>query len=95
MDLLGKLLCESHISMRDDFELMSTEQNILFETAIIQRGCRGAKLVVNTEGCYILALVKKDALDEFYLEVHKRYFEKTGDSPEFFEFKSSAGVRIL
>jgi len=95
MDLLGKLLCESHISMRDDFELMSTEQNVLFETAIIQRGCRGAKLVGNTEGCYILALVKKDALDEFYLEVHKRYFEKTGDSPEFFEFKSSAGVRIL
>ena len=95
MDLLGKLLCESHISMRDDFELMSTEQNILFETAIIQRGCRGAKLVGNTEGCYILALVKKDALDEFYLEVHKRYFEKTGGSPEFFEFKSAAGVRIL
>ncbi|UTC76908.1 GHMP kinase [Treponema sp. OMZ 799] len=95
MDLLGKLLCESHISMRDDFELMSTEQNILFETAIIQSGCRGAKLIGNTEGCYILALVKKEAMDEFYLEVHKRYFEKTGDSPEFFEFKSSGGIRIL
>ncbi|MGI5066457.1 galactokinase [Treponema putidum] len=95
MDILGKLLCESHISMRDDFELMSTEQNILFETAIIQRGCSGAKLIGNTEGCYILALVKKDFFEEFYLEVHKRYFEKTGDSPKFFEFKSSAGVRIL
>ena len=95
MDLLGKLLCESHISMRDDFELMSTEQNILFETAIIQSGCRGAKLIGNTEGCYVFALVKNEALDEFYLEVHKRYFEKTGDSSEFFEFKSSGGARIL
>ncbi len=77
VDSLGKIFAETHISLRDNFELVSEEQNALFESAIIQSGCRGAKMTGYDFYDINLAIVRKDKIEEFTKEVKLAYSDKT------------------
>ncbi len=77
IDALGKIFAETHISLRDNFEIVSEEQNALFESAIIQSGCRGAKMTGYDFYDINLAIIKKEKQEEFIKEVQLAYAEKT------------------
>lgn len=55
---LGRLLLESHASLRDDFEVSTPEVDALVERAAAHPGCLGARIMGAGFGGSVLALVE-------------------------------------
>jgi len=64
MEVLGKLMSESHISMRDDFEITIPEVDDLVEDAV-KFGALGARQTGGGFGGCIVACVANDNLEEW------------------------------
>ena len=92
---LGKLLNESHASLKDDYEVTGIELDTLAETAQKQKGCLGARMTGAGFGGCAIALVQKDSVDSFIENVQKDYTAKIGYEAGFFSCSSGDGVREL
>lgn len=60
-DWLGRLLKESHVSLRDDFEVSTPHVDALVEKAWAAPGCYGARIMGAGFGGSILALIQRGA----------------------------------
>lgn len=60
-DRLGQLLKESHVSLRDDFEVSTPHVDALVEKAWAAPGCYGARIMGAGFGGSILALIRHGA----------------------------------
>jgi galactokinase len=60
-DRLGRLLKESHISLRDDFEVSTPHVDALVEKAWAAPGCYGARIMGAGFGGSVLALIRRGA----------------------------------
>ena len=89
---LGELLNESHASLRNDYEVTGAELDTLAETAQGQKGCLGARMTGAGFGGCAIALVHKDALEDFIANVQEAYTEKIGYGAGFFACESGDGV---
>ncbi|MCR5613437.1 galactokinase [Treponema sp.] len=93
---LGELLRQSHISLRDDYEVTGLELNTLFELANAQEGCIGARMTGAGFGGCAIAIVHKDSIDSFIENVQKKYTEVVGHNAGFFACSTGDGVyRVL
>ncbi|MDT8380992.1 MAG: galactokinase [Brevefilum sp.] len=92
---MGHLLNESHISLRDDFEVSSEELNIIVDIAIAQPGCYGARMAGAGFGGCALAMVNERFLDDFIHKVQHEYKKQTNIEPHIFSVKSSDGVYLV
>jgi galactokinase len=81
-DGLGKLLLQSHESLRDDYEVSCPELDLLYETGKGFPGCLGARLVGAGFGGSGIALLQKGAIEGFkkraLSEAGKRGFARPG-----------------
>lgn len=59
LDGLGRLLSESHRSLRDDFEVSVPELDAIVEAAIATRGVLGARMIGGGFGGFALLLVER------------------------------------
>lgn len=75
---LGKLMNDSHASMRDDYEISRDEMNQIVAIAQAQPGCYGARMTGGGFGGCAIALVAEDQLKDFQEAVIREYLEKTG-----------------
>lgn len=89
---LGKLLDESHASLRDDYEVTGIELDTLAEVAQMQKGCLGARMTGAGFGGCGIALVHKDEIDTFISKVQEAYTKKIGYAAGFFACESGDGV---
>ncbi len=89
---LGKLLNDSHASLKTDYEVTGIELDTLAETAQRQDGCLGARMTGAGFGGCAIALVHKDKLDGFISKVQEAYTEKIGYEAGFFSCSSGDGV---
>jgi galactokinase len=64
-DRMGELLRESHISLRDDFEVSTPNVDAIVERAWSLEGCYGARIMGAGFGGSILALVQRAETDAF------------------------------
>ncbi len=64
-DRIGELLRESHISLRDDFEVSTPNVDAIVERAWSLEGCYGARIMGAGFGGSILALVQRAETDAF------------------------------
>jgi galactokinase len=62
---LGRLLKESHASLRDDFEVSTPEVDTIVERAWAIPGCLGARIMGAGFGGSILALVESGTEEAF------------------------------
>lgn len=93
---LGKLLRQSHISLRDDYEVTGLELDTLFELANAQEGCIGARMTGAGFGGCAIAIVHKDSIDSFIENVQNKYTEVVGHDAGFFACSTGDGVyRVL
>lgn len=92
LQLLGKLLCESHVSLRDDYEVTGLELDALYEEAIRVDGCIGARMTGAGFGGCAIAIVHKDAVEKFIETVGEAYRKRAGLEASFFACKSGDGV---
>jgi galactokinase len=68
-DELGRLLKQSHESLRDDFEVSTPTVDALVEKAARAAGCYGARIMGAGFGGSILALVERDQTGSFAASV--------------------------
>ena len=64
-DRMGALLKESHISLRDDFEVSTPNVDVIVERAWSVDGCYGARIMGAGFGGSILALVQREKTRAF------------------------------
>jgi len=89
---LGKLINESHASLRNDYEVTGIELDTLAEVAQSQQGCLGSRMTGAGFGGCAIALVHKDSIDSFIANVQKAYTKKIGYAAGFFACESGDGV---
>ena len=84
LKLFGKLMCESHDSLRDDYEVTGIELDTLVEEALKCEGVLGARMTGAGFGGCAVSIVKSDSVDDVIRKVGKAYKEKIGYDAEFY-----------
>ncbi|MGE5633168.1 MAG: galactokinase [Caulobacteraceae bacterium] len=83
IDLFGKLMNESHISLRDDYEVTGVELDTLVEAAW-KNGAIGSRMTGAGFGGCTVSLVYNDRIPEFIEKVGKEYEDKIGYKADFY-----------
>ena len=91
---LGRLVDESHASLRDDFEVSSAALDTMVACARREPGCVGARMTGAGFGGCALALVEATAVDAFVAAVARSYSAETGLSPAVYACTPSAGASV-
>ncbi len=92
---IGRLMNDSHASMRDDFEITRREIDTMVEIAQAQPGCYGARMTGGGFGGCCVALVDTDKADAFSEAVSERYTQATDLAPALYVSSAAAGAEIL
>ena len=97
-DTVGRLLYQSHESLRDDFEVSCEELDGIVETLSQTAGVTGARLTGAGFGGSVVALVRTDAVPTISSTVEKRNLtdvvvEEAG--VQVFPIRIDDGARLL
>ncbi len=95
IETFGKLMNETHISLRDDYEVSCAEVDALVEIAWATEGVLGARITGGGFGGCTVNIVKNDAVDIFVEKIKKEYKEKTGIEAEIYFANIGDGARKL
>jgi galactokinase len=91
---LGKLLNESHFSLRDKYEVSCEELDFLQSTAIKIEGCSGARMMGGGFGGCTINLVREDRIEQFKTKISSGYLSKFKMNPEISEYLITNGADI-
>lgn len=91
----GELMNQSHISLRDDYEVSCEEIDILVDLAWKIPGVIGSRITGGGFGGCTVSIVKNDAVDTFIESIGKTYKEKVGHEAEFYTVDIGAGASRL
>ena len=93
--LFGKLMNESHVSLRDDYEVTGIELDTLAETAWKQPGVIGSRMTGAGFGGCTVSIVEDDKIDAFIENVGKVYKDKIGYAADFYAVNVGDGAHKL
>lgn len=93
--LFGDLMLESHLSLKDNYEVSAKELDVLVEEAMKVPGVLGSRMTGGGFGGCTISLMKKEAVETFIIEVGKNYTEKTGYYADFYNVEVGDGARAL
>lgn len=88
----GRLMNESHASLRELYEVSSPELDALVEAARGVEGVLGARMTGAGFGGCSVALVREDAIAEFERRVGREYLARTGRSALFYVCQVTDGA---
>jgi len=88
----GRLMKESHRSLRDDYEVSCPELDLMVELAEKQEGVYGARLTGGGFGGCTVNLVKSEAAPQFERSASGEYEKATGISPQILVTSAAGGV---
>ena len=91
----GKLMNESHRSLRDDYEVSCKEIDILVDLAWETEGVIGSRITGGGFGGCTVRIVKNDAVDGFIKNIGEQYLAKVGHEAEFYVVDIGDGARVL
>ncbi|MDF3130453.1 galactokinase [Kiritimatiellaeota bacterium B1221] len=89
---LGELMDQSHVSLRDDFEVSNDALNEMVEISRAQPGCLGARMTGAGFGGCAVALVQSDAVDVFAENVMANYNRETKTEPAVYVTEATQGA---
>ena len=84
LESMGKLMHESHISLRDDYEVSCPELDALVELAAKSPASYGARMTGGGFGGSTINLVEREGVDEFKSVVAKGYKNLMSIEPEIY-----------
>ncbi|MBK8906280.1 MAG: galactokinase [Anaerolineaceae bacterium] len=93
--LLGQFMNESHVSMRDDFEITNDELNVMVAAAQAQPNCYGARMTGGGFGGCAVALVHGEHVERFVTAVTQQYQQQTDLIPQIYVCQPSAGASVI
>ena len=91
----GKLMNESHRSLRDDYEVSCKEIDILVDLAWETGGVIGSRITGGGFGGCTVSIVKNEAVDGFIKNIGEQYLAKVGHEAEFYVVDIGDGARVL
>lgn len=91
---VGRLMDESHASLRNDFEVSRPELDTMVSLARAQEGTYGARMTGAGFGGCAVALVEREAAPGFVREVGRQYTAAIGLVPAVYLCSASAGASI-
>ena len=91
IELFGKLMNESHVSLRDDYEVTGLELDTLVEEAWKIDGVIGSRMTGAGFGGCTVSIVKDEAVDLFIDKVGKAYKDKIGYNADFYVVEIGPG----
>ena len=95
VELFGKLMNASHVSLRDDYEVSCEEIDMLVEEAWKIPGVVGSRITGAGFGGCTVSIVKDEAVEEFKEKVGAAYQEKVGKTADFYVVEIGDGPRKL
>lgn len=93
--LFGKLMNESHVSLRDDYEVTGVELDTLVESAWEQEGVIGSRMTGAGFGGCTVSIVEEDKVEDFIRNVGRKYQAKIGYAADFYVVDIGDGARVL
>ena len=95
IETFGRLMNETHISLRDDFEVSCAETDLLAELAWQVPGVLGSRITGGGFGGCTVSIVKNESVDLFIQSLDRPYEEKTGHKAEFYVVDVGDGAHAL
>lgn len=93
--LFGQLMNESHVSLRDDYEVTGIELDTLVEEAWKVDGVIGSRMTGAGFGGCTVSIVKEEAVARFQEQVGQAYLEKIGYAADFYVVEIGGGPTLL
>ncbi|PKG25596.1 galactokinase [Niallia nealsonii] len=91
----GRLMNESHVSLRDDYEVTGKELDALVEAAWTKPGVIGSRMTGAGFGGCTISIVENCQLDSFIEEVGEEYTAKTGLQADFYVVQVGEGAKEI
>lgn len=95
IERFGKLMNQSHISLRDDYDVSCEEIDILVDLAWKIPGVLGSRITGGGFGGCTVSIVKNESIDTFIETIGKTYLEKVGHEAEFYTVDIGDGASRL
>jgi len=92
---VGKLMFESHRSLRVDYEVSCPELDTLVEAAATVDGVFGSRMTGGGFGGCTVTLVRKGSVEDLRLSCVKAYYAQFAKEPEVYTFKVASGASEL
>jgi galactokinase len=92
---MGRLMDESHASLRDDFAVSTPPIEAMVRAARETPGCVGARMTGGGFGGCVVALVESGAVATFEALAVERYRRETGLEPRVYVCRGTDGVEVL
>ncbi|CAA9437561.1 MAG: Galactokinase [uncultured Rubrobacteraceae bacterium] len=89
----GRLMYDSHLSLRDDFEVSTPELDAFVETGR-EAGAPGSRLTGAGFGGCAIALVARTEAGALADSTRRRFEDEGFEEPEFYEFRPAAGAEV-
>ncbi|MDA7025137.1 galactokinase [Bacillus sp. CLL-7-23] len=91
----GILMNESHLSLRDDYEVTGLELDTIVQTAWEQKGVLGARMTGAGFGGCAIAIVEKEAVEDFKKNVNTIYQHTVGYEASFYTAAIGDGAKEI
>jgi galactokinase len=92
---LGRLMYESHVSLRDDYEVSSDALNAMVEIARTHPACYGARMTGAGFGGCAVALIRAEAAEDFAAQTAAAYNQQTHHTAAVYVCRATNGAEIL
>jgi galactokinase len=94
IELLGRLMVESHESLRDDYEVSSAALNVMVDEAMTHSACYGARMTGAGFGGCAVAIVRAAQADDFVSAISQCYQSKTGHQASVYVCQATEGASV-
>ena len=95
LDHFGKLMAQSHVSLRDDYEVSSEELDLMVELAQKIDGVHGARMTGGGFGGCTVNLVRTENVEDFRARVSEGYERVTKIKPEIYITTAANGAEEI
>lgn len=92
IEKFGRLMYESHYSLKYDYEVTGKELDTLVDIAKEQEGCIGSRMTGAGFGGCTVSLVRKNSIDKFIENVGSRYKDVIGYDASFYVAEIADGI---
>jgi galactokinase len=92
--VMGKLMAESHTSLRDDYQVSCEELDVAVDLASATPGVYGSRMTGGGFGGCTVSLVDNEAIDAVGRAVKEAFAARGWKEPELFATKACEGARL-
>ncbi len=94
IETFAKLMNESHMSLKDDYDVTGIELDTL-QRLLIENGALGARMTGAGFGGSVVSLVQSDLVDQIKEKIEEKYAKIIGYKPSFYSLETSDGTHQL